>query len=184
MTLNQMSKKELFALAKRYGVSAPKRINKPDLIALISAGQQIHPMPAIVSLKLIREEGYDYQITDSPADVYALVRPFLEDKDREHLLMLLLNTKNQVIGIHTIAIGTLDSTIVSAREIFKTILVANASSIILAHNHPSGDSSPSAEDISVTASLARAGALFGIEILDHIIVGYKRYTSLKSENLI
>lgn len=96
---------------------------------------------------------------------------FLEGVDREHFVALLLDTQNQIIGIHTVTIGTLDASLVHPREVLKPAILANAGSIIIAHNHPSGDPTPSAEDRMVTRQLVTAGATVGIDILDHIIVG-------------
>lgn len=93
---------------------------------------------------------------------------------------MMLDVKNRVIGIHTVSIGNLNSAIVSPREVFKAAILANAASIIVGHNHPSGDVTPSPEDIQVTTTLQQAGKLLGIEVLDHIIVGEEgAHTSLK-----
>jgi DNA repair protein RadC len=83
----------------------------------------------------------------------------------------MLDVKNQVIGIHTVSIGNLNSAIVSPREVFKAAILANAASIILGHNHPSGDTTPSPEDIQVTQVLFQAGKLLDIDVLDHVIIG-------------
>ncbi len=86
-------------------------------------------------------------------------------------MVLLLNNKNKIIGIHTVTVGTLDASLTHPREIFKAAFLANAASIVLAHNHPSGDPAPSAEDHTVTRQLRDAGALLGIEVHDHIVLG-------------
>src|SRR5690606_34740273 len=96
---------------------------------------------------------------------------YLDGADREHFVVLLLDTQNQIIGIHTVTVGTLDASLIHPREVFKSAILANAASIILAHNHPSGDPAPSAEDRSVTRLLTEAGVTIGIEVLDHVIVG-------------
>jgi DNA repair protein RadC len=101
----------------------------------------------------------------------ALLRRYLEHEDREHFVTLMLDVKNQVIGIHTVSIGNLNSAIVSPREVFKAAILANAASIILGHNHPSGDTTPSPEDIQVTEVLHHAGTLLHIDVLDHVIIG-------------
>ncbi|WP_461369209.1 JAB domain-containing protein [Candidatus Darwinibacter acetoxidans] len=98
--------------------------------------------------------------------------------DREHLIMLALDAKNGIIGFHTVSIGTLDSSLCHPREIFKAAFLMNAARIILAHNHPSGDPTPSDGDIILTKRLVKAGILLGVPVLDHIIVGEYRSVSL------
>jgi DNA repair protein RadC len=107
----------------------------------------------------------------SPATAAEILSKYLSGYDRESFVVLLLNTKNKVIGINTVSIGTLDSSVVHPRETFKPAIVAGAAAIILCHNHPSGDLAPSQEDLKITKRLVEAGQLLGIEVLDHIIVG-------------
>lgn len=95
----------------------------------------------------------------------------LHEKSQEHFVMLALNTKNVLVGIHDIHVGSLNSSIVHPRDVFQRAILNNAASIILLHNHPSGNPEPSTEDIEVTKRLVDAGDLLGISILDHIIVG-------------
>jgi DNA repair proteins len=90
-----------------------------------------------------------------------------------------LNTKNQVIGRQTLSIGSLNASIVHPREVFRAAIRRSSASILCAHNHPSGDPTPSPEDILLTKRLAEAGELIGIELLDHLVIGDNRYTSLK-----
>lgn len=118
-----------------------------------------------------------------PFDAVKILGDYLEGEDREHFVVLLLNTKNKLIGINTVSIGSLDSSIVHPREVFKPAIVGNAAAILLGHNHPSGDTTPSKEDIEVTRRLVAAGELLGIAVLDHIIIG-DDYISLKEEGLI
>jgi DNA repair protein RadC len=116
----------------------------------------------------------------SPPAAHIVVDGFLKGADREHLIVLMLDVKHQFIGIHTASIGDLCSAIANPREIFKAAILSNAHSIILAHNHPSGDPTPSPEDVEVTKKIAKAGAVLRIPLRDHIIVGSEgRYTSLK-----
>ncbi len=104
--------------------------------------------------------------------------------DREHLVIMMLDCRMNVIGINTVAIGSLTSMLVSPREVFKPALLSNAASIMLAHNHPSGDPTPSPEDVTITQNLAQAGDYLDIFINDHIIVGADgRYVSLKERGL-
>ena len=121
----------------------------------------------------------------SPSDAASLAWDRLREVDREHLLVLLLDTKIRVIGINTVSIGTLDCSLVHPREVFKPAIIGNAASIILAHNHPSGDPMPSHEDRRVTERLVQAGKILGIEVLDHVIVGEQnRFASMKEKGMM
>jgi DNA repair protein RadC len=136
----------------------------------------------IVSIKLVREATVLYQnrTINSPQDAVELVEPFLQDQDRECFLVVCVDTKNQPTAINIVSIGTLNSSLVHPREVFKTSILANAYGIILAHNHPSGDPSPSNEDREVTRRLIEAGKVLGVEVLDHIVIGSNsRFVSLK-----
>ena len=103
-------------------------------------------------------------------DVYELVKDELINSDREIFLSVMLTSRNHLIGVETVSIGSVNSAILSPREIFKGALLANAVSIILCHNHPSGDLSPSEEDIKITKRLIEVGELLGVKVLDHLIV--------------
>ncbi len=106
-----------------------------------------------------------------PAVVNEFLKNHLEDKDREYFVALLLDIRNKVLAVHHVSIGTLNSTLITPRELFKAAILVGAASVILAHNHPSGDPLPSLEDIETTRNLAAAGKIIGIQVLDHIIVG-------------
>jgi len=108
----------------------------------------------------------------------------MRNLDREHFRALLLNVKNQVIGREIISIGTLNSSAVHPRELFRNAIKRSAAALILAHNHPSGDPAPSREDIEVTRRLLEAGHIIGIEILDHLIIGDNKFTSFKAKGLM
>ena len=136
-----------------------------------------------VYLKWERKKRKAYSIT-RPEDVYELVRDELVNADRERFLSVLLTTKNTVIGIETVGIGTINTCMVTARELFKSALLANASRVILCHNHPSGDLTPSDDDIALTRRIVTAGQLLGIDVCDHLIVGRDGYRSLKQMNLM
>jgi DNA repair protein RadC len=98
--------------------------------------------------------------------------------------VMLLNTKNRVLGLETVSIGSLNASLVHPREVFKKAIQRSAAAIILMHNHPSGDPSPSPEDLQITDRLCEAGRVIGIEILDHIIIGDHVYASFKEKGLI
>ncbi|SMB92142.1 DNA replication and repair protein RadC [Desulfonispora thiosulfatigenes DSM 11270] len=135
--------------------------------------------------KRISLKGQEFKPTiKSPEDVANLLMEKMRYLDREHFKVILLNTKGQVIKCETISIGTLNSSLVHPRELFKIAIRRSAASIILVHNHPSGDTSPSREDIQVTKKIMEAGKLLDIKVLDHIIIGDKSFLSLKEKALI
>lgn len=141
----------------------------------------------IVSIKLVREASIMYQnrTINSPNDALELIKPFLQDEDRETFLVVCLDTKNQPTALNIVSIGTLNSSLVHPREVYKIALLANSNGIIIAHNHPSGDPTPSQEDIEVTRRLIEAGGILGITVMDHVIVGSDhRFVSLKERGLL
>lgn len=121
----------------------------------------------------------------SPEDVSYFARNFLHlhEESEEYLYMICMNVKNKIIGVFEVSHGSVNSSIFSVREIFQKALLANAVSIIFLHNHPSGDPTPSREDVNVTERAIEAGKIVGVEVLDHIIVG-DRYCSLKEKGHI
>ncbi len=119
----------------------------------------------------------------SPEDAVKVVKGKLKDKKKEHFWILSLDTRNHLINGKEVSVGSLDTSIVHPREVFKEAISASAASVIFIHNHPSGDPEPSEEDIKLTKRLTQAGEIIGIDILDHIIVGNKKYLSLKARNL-
>jgi DNA repair protein RadC len=121
-------------------------------------------------------------VIHKPQDVFELLKAGFQDLDREHFKVLHLNVKNQVLKIETTAIGILSSAPVHPREVFKAAVKTNSASLILAHNHPSGDPQPSQDDLSLTARLREAGEIIGISIVDHVIFGDNRYISLKEQS--
>jgi len=140
----------------------------------------------IVSVKLVKESSllYKERSVRSPQDGYRLLKLFLEEKDREYFIVASLDTKNQPVSINVCHIGSLNSSIVHPREVLKSAILSNAASIIVGHNHPSGKTEPSQEDIEVTKRLIEAGNIIGIDVLDHIIVGNDTFTSLKEKGYI
>ncbi|MHB9130371.1 MAG: RadC family protein [Armatimonadota bacterium] len=124
------------------------------------------------------------RIISSPADVFAMLRGEIGLSDREIFLTLLLDTRNRVIGLHQVSIGSLNASIVHPRETFKAAILGNAAAIILAHSHPSGDLEPSREDLAVTSRLTQAGELLGVPVLDHLIISDDAFLSLKERGLL
>ena len=119
-----------------------------------------------------------------PEDVAALLLEEMRHLDREHFRCLSLSTKNHLLAIDPISVGSLNSSIVHPREVYKKAVVRSAAGVILVHNHPSGDPIPSGEDISITKRLIKAGETLGIDVLDHIIIGDNRYISLKEKGIV
>ena len=141
----------------------------------------------VVSVKLVRESSvmYEPRYVNTPQDAARLVEEFLVYSDREKVVAICLDVKNQPTAISTISMGTLNSSLVHPREVFKTAILSNAAGFILAHNHPSGDLTPSKDDMTATKRLQEVGELMGIDLLDHIIVGDgKRYTSFREQGLM
>lgn len=119
----------------------------------------------------------------SPDDAFHLLKSEMMFQDQEHLRLILLDTRNRVLRTPTIYIGSLNTSVIRVAELFRAALRENAAAFIMAHNHPSGDPSPSPEDINVTRQIVQAGALLGIDVLDHIVIGSNRFVSLKQRGL-
>ena len=122
-------------------------------------------------------------MVSSPTDVDRLLRGRITNLDRENFVVVLLNIKNEVIGAPTVSVGTLSTSLVHPREVFKPAIRASAASVILAHNHPSGKVEPSLEDREVTRRLREAAGILGIEVLDHVIMG-DGYYSMKEHGML
>jgi len=132
----------------------------------------------ILKLQIVREKGPEQaQTIQGPDTVGDILIKHIGSEDREHFVILMLDTRNKLIGIHTVSIGTLNASLIHPREVFKVPIISNAASIILGHNHPSGDLEPSKEDLDVTNRLKQAGGLLGIRVLDHVIVSDCSYRS-------
>ncbi|MCC6763357.1 MAG: JAB domain-containing protein [Deltaproteobacteria bacterium] len=134
---------------------------------------------------LVRDSGERYsEPLRTSSDVYRL---FAEDAgtwDRERFLVLALDGKNRLLGAETLSVGTLTASLVHPREVMKSLILSNAAAFILLHNHPSGDPTPSAEDRAITQRLKEVGDVFGMRLLDHVIVGSARYCSMSDEAIL
>jgi len=141
----------------------------------------------IYRVTLVREgkiPTYESRIRSS-ANAYTVLQEYLADTDREHFVILMLDQKNQVIGINTVSIESLTASVVHPREVYKPAILSNCAALILGHNHPSGDPQPSKEDRAITQRLKEAGALLGINVLDHLVIGAEgRYFSFADEGLL
>jgi len=119
----------------------------------------------------------------SPREVVEIIDPFIGCLDHEELWTINLDTRNRVMSLVKLYVGSVNSSQVRVCEVFRQAIIENSPGIIVCHNHPSGDTSPSPEDICLTRALVQAGKLLGIDVLDHIVVAYGRFTSLKERNL-
>ena len=141
----------------------------------------------LYKVMLVREKNVPVpeKVIRKPEDAAGILIEYLKGADREHLVGLYLSSANKPIAIHTISIGILNSSLVHPREVFKMAIMVNADSVIVAHNHPSGNLEPSREDLAVTKQLKEAGRILDIELRDHLIVsdGYG-YLSFSERGLI
>ncbi|WP_281658287.1 DNA repair protein RadC [Halobacillus sp. Cin3] len=152
------------------GIGAAKAV---QLLAAVELGKRMHKMkPAERYMIRSPEDGADFIMEE------------MRDLKQEHFICLFLNTKNQVLHRQTIFIGSLNASIVHPREVYKEAVKRSAASIICAHNHPSGDPTPSQEDIQVTQRLKECGKMIGIELLDHIVIGDRTFISLKEKGYL
>ncbi len=124
------------------------------------------------------------RLADSAEAVVEIVRDLIGHADREHFIVLQLDTRNQVTGVHVVSVGHLNACLIHPREVFKASILANANAIIIVHNHPSGNPEPSMQDEETTRRLIEAGDLLGIPVLDHIVIGELGFVSMKQRGLI
>lgn len=130
---------------------------------------------------LVREgsSNTDKKTVHSPEDVHAIIAAEYADAVVETAMMLALDTKNKIIGVFTISTGSLNASIIHPRDVFQRAILANAASVILVHNHPSGDPTPSPEDVALTKKIVEAGRVLDITVLDHVICGEGNFVSLR-----
>ena len=155
---------------------------------MISKDKSNKPLKRInvVSIKMVRESSVLYNIRriSEPKDIVDLGKKFLDELDREELIVACLNAKNEVNSVNVVSIGSLNNSIVHPREVFKTAILSNAASIVMIHNHPSGDVTPSKEDKEITLRIKESGTILGICLLDHIIIGNATDYSFKEHGEI
>ncbi len=125
----------------------------------------------------------DRPVIRSPQDVARLVMPDMSLLEQEHLRVVLLNTKNQVVGTPEVYRGNVNTAVVRASEVFRDAVRENCPAVIIVHNHPSGDPTPSPEDIAITQQLIQGGQLLNIDVLDHVVIGQQRHVSMKEQRL-
>lgn len=131
----------------------------------------------------------DQKLVEKPENVYKILKATLEaedpiDRDKEHFWVLQLNARNMIKKLELVSLGTLTACLIHPREVFTRVIADRCAQIVLAHNHPSGDSTPSSQDIEVTEQLVEAGNILDIEVLDHVIVTDTGFTSFKQEGLL
>jgi DNA repair protein RadC len=141
----------------------------------------------IVKIQMVRDGTLDYgkKTINGPQDLAELGLKFIKNADREMFLLVSLNTRNHINCIHLVSIGTLNSSLVSPREIMKVAILSNAAQLAFIHNHPSGDADPSEDDLLITNRLAECGKLFDIKLIDHVIISDDgHYQSFREKGLI
>ena len=140
----------------------------------------------ICTVRLIKEGALvcDRKTIKTPEDAHRILQGYFADLPCEHFIVMLLNTKNRVTAVSPVSTGSLNASIVHPRELFQRAILGNAASLILAHNHPSGDPTPSPEDVELTKRLVDAGKLLDITVLDHIIIGDGCFVSLKERGVL
>lgn len=176
-------------LLKKYeelGIGALSNLGPQELSTIKGIGlvKAVTVVAAIELGKRLNGLSTERMIIRSPQDAVNLLMARLRYETREHFIVLLLSTKNHVLATPTISIGSLNASIVHPREVFREVINHSAASVILAHNHPSGDPTPSSEDIGLTRKLVDAGKILDIPVLDHIIIGNNKYVSLKEKGII
>ena len=124
------------------------------------------------------------EVVSNPSDVANIVMNEMRFLDKEHFVIIMLDTKHRIIAKKVISIGHLNASLVHPREMFKEVIKRSSAAVILVHNHPSGDPSPSSDDLTVTRRLVEVGKLLGIQVLDHLIVGDGTFVSLKEQGLM
>lgn len=132
--------------------------------------------------KLLQPEG-ERQVISSPAAAAQILMPMLAHREQEYLVIMALDTRNRVLEVSEVYHGSLNSSMVRVGELFRPALQCNAAGILIAHNHPSTDPTPSPEDVSVTRAIVQAGKLLDVSVLDHLVIGLSRWVSLKEQGL-
>ena len=167
--LNGIARASFNELCREKGISEAKVC---QLLAALELGR-----------RLVSLQPEERPIIHSPQDIANLLMGEMSFLEQEHLRVVLLNVRNQVVGVSEVYVGNVSGAVVRAAEVLRPAVRENCSSIVLVHNHPSGDPTPSADDVRVTEQIAEAGKLLDIELLDHIILGQQKFMSLKEQGL-
>lgn len=164
------------------GSISPQELSKTAGIGLVKAVTVVAAIE--LGCRLSRKEPEERPVIRNPRDAADLMMPELRYQTKEHFVALLLSTKNHVIARAIISVGSLNASIVHPRELFREAISYSAASVVLVHNHPSGDPTPSREDIALTKQLVEAGTVLNISVLDHVIIGDGKYVSFKEKGII
>ena len=179
---------EVLAVYKDMGLYSLTKLSPQEFSSIKGIGEaKAATVLAAVELGkrfYMRKAFREIAVINGPDDVAAYAVPQLRYENREHFAVLLLDVKNKVIAFKVISIGTLSASLVHPREVFAEAVRHSAAAVILVHNHPSGDPSPSSEDISLTKRLQQAGRIMDIRVLDHVIIGGDAYCSLKEKGFM
>lgn len=178
---------EILAHIKEQGLSAMVHISVPELAKIDGVGQvKAATLQAAIELgrRLSVQAAAKIEVIHGPEDVAHYAMPRYRFEQKEHFAVLLLNTKNHILGMPEVSVGSLSASVVHPREVFRAAIDYAAASMILLHNHPSGDPTPSREDIAVTERMVKAGKIMDIPVLDHIVLGNGRFASLKEKGLL
>ena len=192
--MNMKAKKdyELLSIVLGLKISTDLKLNSlADILqsprAIYGIGQQkqekIYALKEILE-RLLKADKNERIIINKPNDIAKILIPRYRYDTQENFIIVLLNTKNEIISINDISTGSLNASIAEPREVFREVLKYPTSAAILAHNHPSGNPNPSVKDIKITKKLVNAGKILGIDILDHIIIGDNEFRSLKQDRII
>ena len=192
--MNMKAKKdyELLSIVLGLKISTDLKLNSlADILqsprAIYGIGQQkqekIYALKEILE-RLLKADKNERIIINKPNDIAKILIPRYRYATQENFIIVLLNTKNEIISINDISTGSLNASIAEPREVFREVLKYPTSAAILAHNHPSGNPNPSVKDIKITKKLVNAGKILGIDVLDHIIIGDNEFRSLKQDRII
>lgn len=167
-----MSGSPLAEIAREYGSVGPRSLAK--LEAAVELGRRT----------LAARAARTVTVVSTPEDAVRIVKPMLVGRDKEHFLALALSTKNSLLKVIEVSIGSLNASIVHPRELFRECVMVSAASVVVVHQHPSNDPTPSGADIQLTRRLVKAGDVLGIEVLDHVVIGGDSHASLRELGLM
>jgi DNA repair protein RadC len=173
-------------LASYHGLAGLAQVPFSELVTIRGVGRvKATELKAVFELgrRLLVAAPHERSQVKSPADAANLLMLEMGALEQEHLRTILLDSKNHVLKIHTVYVGSLNTAVVRVGELFREAIRLNSAAIIVVHNHPSGDPTPSPEDVHVTRQVVEAGKLLDIEVLDHLVIGQQRWVSLKERGL-
>jgi DNA repair protein RadC len=183
---NDFVLKKVHEIFKKYNLKTLSQVSVGELKKLL--GDEVKACQIIACFELARRlSSYKDElnpIIESSEDVFKIVGPEMQTLKKECVKVILLDSRNRMIKQETVSLGTLDTNVIHPRELFKIAIDNSASSIILVHNHPSGDANPSDGDIEITKRIFEVGNIIGIEVKDHVIIGNNSFISFKEKNLI